>query len=86
MQTRDKLFDDLSQLLTNAAGMAQGVRTEMETAMRSWVDRWLADSNLVTREEFEAVREMAVKAREENAALAARIAALEAKPAKPSRG
>lgn len=86
MQTRDKLFDDLSQLMTNAAGMAQGVRTEMETAMRSWVDRWLADSNLVTREEFDAVREMAVKAREENAALAARITALEAKPTKSSRG
>lgn len=79
MQTRDKLFDDLSQLMTNAAGMAQGMKTEAETAMRGLVDRWLADANLVTREEFDAVREMAQKAREENEALAARIAELEKK-------
>jgi BMFP domain-containing protein YqiC len=79
MQTRDKFFDDLSQLMTNAAGMAQGMKTEVETIMKSWMERWLADSNLVTREEFEAVREMALKAREENAQLAARIAELEAK-------
>lgn len=79
MQTRSKVFDDLSQLLTNAAGMAQGVRSEAETAMRSWFERWLADSNLVTREEFDAVREMATRAREENDALKARIEALEAK-------
>jgi len=86
MQTRDKLFDDLSQLMTNAAGMAQGVKTEMETAMRGWVERWLADSNLVTREEFDAVREMAAKAREENERLAARIATLEASRAKKTGG
>lgn len=79
MQTRDKIFDDISQLMTNAAGMAQGVRTEAETAMKSWMERWLADADLVTREEFDAVREMAVRAREENEALAARIAALETK-------
>ncbi len=79
MQTRDKLFDDLSQLMTNAAGMAQGMKTEAETAMRGLVERWLADANLVTREEFDAVREMAQKAREENKALAARIAELEKK-------
>ena len=77
MQTRDKLFDDLSKLMTNAAGMAQGMKTEAETAMKSWMERWLADSNLVTREAFDAVREMAAKAREENESLAARIAALE---------
>ena len=86
MQTRDKLFDDLSQLMTNAAGMAQGVKAEMDTAMRSWVERWLADSNLVTREEFDAVREMEAKAREENERLAARIAALEASLAKKAGG
>ena len=79
MQTRDKFFDDISQLMTNAAGMAQGVRTEAETAMKSWMERWLAESDLVTREEFDAVREMAVKAREENESLAARIAELEAR-------
>ncbi len=79
MQTRDKIFDDISQLMTNAAGMAQGMKTEAETAMKSWMERWLAESNLVTREEFDAVREMAVKAREENENLAARIAELEAR-------
>lgn len=79
MQTRSKFFDDLSQLMTNAAGMAQGVRDEAETAIRSGLERWLAESNLVTREEFDAVREMAIRAREENEALSARIAALEAK-------
>jgi len=78
MQTRDKLFDDLSQLMTNAAGMAQGVKTEAETAMKSWIERKLADANLVTRDEFDAVREMATKAREENESLSARIAELEA--------
>jgi BMFP domain-containing protein YqiC len=79
MQSRDKFLDDISQLMTNAAGMAQGVKTEAETAMKTWVERWLAESDLVTREEFDAVREMAVKAREENEALAARIAELETK-------
>jgi len=79
MQTRDKFFDDIGQLMTNAAGMAQGVKTEAETAMKSWMERWLADSDLVTREEFDAVREMAVKAREENESLAARVAELEAR-------
>ncbi len=77
MQTRDKFFDDISQLMTNAAGMAQGMKSEAETAMKSWMERWLAESDLVTREEFDAVREMAVKAREENENLAARIAELE---------
>lgn len=78
MQTRNKIMDDISQLMTNAMGVAQGAREEAETAMNSMVDRWLADRDFVTREEFEAVRSMAQKAREENAALAARIAALEA--------
>jgi BMFP domain-containing protein YqiC len=79
MQTRNKIFEDLSQLMTNAMGVAQGAKTEAETAMKGWIDRWLAERNLVTREEFDAVRAMAQKAREENDALAARIAALEAK-------
>ena len=78
MQTRNKVFDDLAQLMQNALGVAQGARTEAETAVKGLMDRWLADRNLVTREEFDAVRAMAQKAREENAALAARIAALEA--------
>ena len=78
MQTRSKIFDDISQLMTNAMGVAQGAREEAETAMKSLMDRWLADRNLVTREEFDAVLAMAQKAREENEALKARIDALEA--------
>jgi BMFP domain-containing protein YqiC len=78
MQTRNKILDDLAQLMSNAMGVAQGAKVEAETAFKSLVDRWLADRDLVTREEFDAVRAMAQKAREENAALHARIAALEA--------
>ena len=78
MQTRNKFLDDMSQLMTNAMGVAQGARTEAETPMRGFVDRWLADCDLVTREEFDAVRAMAQKAREEHESLSARIAALEA--------
>ena len=77
MQTRNKMLDDISQLKTNAMGVAQGAREEAETAVKSVIDRWLADQDFVTREEFDAVRSMAQKAREENAALSARIEALE---------
>jgi BMFP domain-containing protein YqiC len=79
MQTRSKFFDDMSQLMTNAMGVAQGAKDEAETALKSMMDRWLADRDFVTREEFDAVRAMAQKAREENEALKARIAALEEK-------
>ncbi|HSG36353.1 MAG TPA: accessory factor UbiK family protein [Paracoccaceae bacterium] len=79
MQTRNKIMDDLSQLMTNAMGVAQGARDEAQNAMKSLLDRWLAERDFVTREEFDAVRAMAQKAREENAALLARIEALEAK-------
>ena len=79
MQTRSKFFDDISHLMTNAMGVAQGAKTEAETAMKGFIDRWMADRDFVTREEFDAVRAMAQKAREENEALAARLAALEAK-------
>lgn len=82
MQTRNKIFDDMSQLMTNAMGVAQGARTEAENAMKGMMDRWLADRDFVTRDEFEAVRLMAQKAREENAALSARLAALEGKKKK----
>ncbi len=78
MQSRNRLLDDVAQLMTNAMGVAQGAREEAETAMKSVIDRWLADRDLVTREEFDAVRAMAQKAREENAALKTRIDALEA--------
>ena len=77
MQTRNKMFDDISQLMTNAMGVAQGAREEAETAMNSMIDRWLADRDFVTREEFDAVQAMARKAREENAELAERLEALE---------
>jgi BMFP domain-containing protein YqiC len=77
MQSRSHLLDDLSQLLTNAMGVAQGAREEAQTVLKGLVDRLLADRDLVTREEFEAVRAMAEKAREANDALAARLAALE---------
>ncbi|MFP4273969.1 MAG: accessory factor UbiK family protein [Paracoccaceae bacterium] len=82
MQSRNKVLDDLSQLMTNAMGVAQGAREEAETAFTSMIDRWLADRDFVTREEFDAVRAMAQKAREENEALRARIDALEAQQGK----
>ncbi len=82
MQTRNKFFDDMSQMMTNAMGVAQGAKSEAENAMSSMVDRWLADRDFVTREEFDAVRAMAQKAREENEALKARLDAMEKKPAK----
>lgn len=79
MQTRNRIMDDLSQLMTNAAGVAQGMKDEAESVFKSRAERMLRDMDLVTREEFDAVRDMAVKAREENEKLEARIAALEAK-------
>lgn len=82
MQTRNKIMDDISQLMTNAMGVAQGAKDEADTALKSIMDRWLADRDFVTREEFDAVRAMAQKAREENAALSARIDALEAQSSK----
>ena len=78
MTGQNKFFDDMSRMMTNAMGVAQGAKSEAENAFNAWIDRWLADRDLVTREEFDAVRAMAQKAREENAALSARIAALEA--------
>ena len=79
MQAGNKLFDDMSKLMTNAMGVAQGAKTEAETAMKGLIDRWMADGDFVSREDFDAVRAMATKAREENISLEARVAALEAK-------
>ena len=79
MQSRNKILDDVSQLMTNAMGVAQGAREEAETAVKSIIDRWLADHDFVTREEFDAVRAMAQKAREENENLKARLDAIEKK-------
>jgi hypothetical protein len=78
-QTTGRFFDELGKLLTDAAGAAEGVRKEVEGVVRSQAERVLRDLDVVQREEFEAVKAMAQKAREENDALKARIAALEAR-------
>ncbi len=76
--TSNRILDDIARLATDAAGAAQGVRREVETIVKTQIERLLRDLDVVTREEFEAVREMALLAREENDKLAARLAALEA--------
>jgi BMFP domain-containing protein YqiC len=76
-QTSNRLFDELAKLMTDAAGAAQGARQEFETLMRAQADRVLTEMDVVRREEFEAVKAMAAKAREENDKLAARITELE---------
>jgi BMFP domain-containing protein YqiC len=77
-QTSNRFLDELSKLMTDAAGAAQGARREFETFMRAQGERILREMDVVQREEFEAVKEMAAKAREENERLAARVASLEA--------
>ena len=76
---QNRLLDDVARMFTDAAGMAQGVRREVEAVVKAQMERLVRDMDVVTREEFEAVREMAVLAREENERLAARIEALEAR-------
>ncbi len=90
MNTPNRLLDEVARLVTDAAGAAQGVRREVETVVKTQMQRILADMDVVTREEFEAVREMAIMAREENVRLAARLDAMagaagdtDPKPAKP---
>ena len=78
VQTTNRFFDEVARLMNDAAGVAQGVRREFETLFRSQAERWLRDLDVVKREEFEAVKDMARIAREENEALKARVAALEA--------
>lgn len=78
-QSSNRILDDLSKLMTDAAGAAQGVRKEVQGVVRSQVDKLLADVDVVRREEFEAVKAMAEKAREENERLAARLAVMEAR-------
>ena len=77
-QTQNRVLDEIAKMFTNAAGAAQGVRQEVETVIRSQAERLIADLDMVPREEFEVVRDMAALAREENDALKARIEALEA--------
>jgi BMFP domain-containing protein YqiC len=84
-QTSNRFFDEMARLMNDAAGVAQGVRREFDTLLRSQAERILRDLDVVKREEFEAVKDMARLAREESEALKARIAALEAKAAKPSK-
>lgn len=78
-QSRSPIFDDLARLMGDAAGVAQGVRREVETIAKTQIERLLSTMDVVTREEFEAVREMAVLAREQNDKLEQRIAELEAR-------
>ena len=77
-QTTSRIFDDLAKLMTDAAGAAEGVRREMQGVMKSQSERVMGAMDLVQREEFEAVKAMAVKAREENEKLTARVTLLEA--------
>ena len=88
-QTSGRFFDEIARLMNDASGVAQGVRREFETLFKTQAERWMRDLDLVKREEFEAVKDMAQLAREENEALKARIAALEAKagtvPRPPAR-
>ncbi len=83
-QTKSPIFDEFAKLMSDAAGVAQGVKREAETLARTQMERLLSTMDVVTREEFEAVREMAALARDENDRLAARIAALEAQIASKS--
>jgi len=84
-QTSNRFFDEVARLMNDAAGVATGVRREFDTVMRTQAERILRELDVVQREDFEAVKEMAQLAREENEALKARIAALEAKFPKPDR-
>jgi BMFP domain-containing protein YqiC len=89
-QTSNRIFDEMARLMNDAAGVAQGVRREFDTLFRGQAERILRDLDVVQREDFEAVKEMARLAREENEALKARIVALEAaiagKPTKKGAG
>lgn len=88
-QGPNRIFDDFAKLMTDAAGVAQGARREVETAFRAQAERFLADMDLVRREDFDVARDMAVRALDKIEVLEARIAALEAKlaetEAKPAR-
>lgn len=87
-QTTNRFLDEIARLMNDAAGVAQGVRREFDTLFRTQAERILRDLDVVKREEFEAVKEMASIAREENEALKARLDALEGKikPARAGKG
>jgi BMFP domain-containing protein YqiC len=84
-QTTNRFFDDFAKLMTDAAGAADGMKKDAETFMRAQAEKFLREMNVVSREDFEAVRDMAQKARQENEALAARLALLEAEVEKLKR-
>ena len=84
-QTNNRIFDEMARLMNDAAGVAQGVRREFDTLFRAQAERILRDLDVVQRDEFEAVKEMARLAREENEALKARLEALEGKADKPAK-
>jgi BMFP domain-containing protein YqiC len=79
MNNRSTIVDEFARLVTDAAGLASGMRREVDTVVRTQLERLLASMDAVNREEFEAVKEMAARARDENERLAARLAELEAK-------
>ena len=83
-QTSNRLFDEMARLMGDAASVAQGVKREAETLFRTQMERFVADMDVVKREDFDVVKEMASKAREENEALKKRVEALEAQLAKRS--
>ena len=83
-QPQNRLLDEFAKLMTDAAGMAQGARREVEGVMRSQAERFLSDMDLVTRDEFEVVKAMAAKARAENDALRGELEALRAMVEKPT--
>ncbi len=85
MQTQNRLLDDLARVATSALGVAAGMRAELEARLRDQFERVLSGMDLVTREEFDAVKAMAAKARSEQEDLAARLAALEAAPKAPPK-
>ncbi len=85
-QTSNRFFDEAARLMNDAAGVAQGVRREFDTLVRTQAERILNDLDVVRRDEFEAAKEMARLAREENEALKARVAALEARLGTPGQG
>lgn len=78
-QTSNRIFDDLAKMMTNAAGAADGMKKEVESMMKAQAERFMNSMDVVKREEFEVVKAMAQKAREENEALKARLAELEAR-------
>jgi BMFP domain-containing protein YqiC len=86
MQSENRLFDDFVKVMNGAAGTLAGMTREAQAAMQERFREWIGGLDLVKRDEFEAVKAMAVAAREENEALRTRIEALEAKPAKAPRG